>query len=208
MSLPHRVEEVRRLSESVGSFITPPPRPETREPAVFRRSGEVWEIEFRGRHATVRDSKGLRDLSVLLARPGAEMHALDLVSDAGSVRREGDLGDVLDETARSAYRRRITELDRSIAEAEDLGLDEAGDRARTEREAIVAELARAYGLGGRRRRSGDPAERARTSVTWRIRDAILRLERVHPELGAHLRNAVHTGTYCRYDPEVPPGWVL
>ena len=191
-----------------------PGRPRTSESttprteAVFRRSGEVWEVAFRGRRSTVRDSKGMRDLAVLLARPGTEVHALDLVSDAGSVRHEGDLGEAVDETARAAYRRRIGELDQAIADAEDLGHADAADRARAEREAIVAELTRAYGLGGRPRRVGDPAERARTSVTWRIRDAIGRVERVHPELGAHLRNAVRTGTYCRYDPEVPPGWVM
>ncbi|HYQ32727.1 MAG TPA: hypothetical protein VEQ83_05910, partial [Lapillicoccus sp.] len=212
MSLPHRVEEVRRLVESAAAPApgSAPDRPdaEASDEAVFRRSGEVWEVAFRGRRTTVRDSKGMRDLAVLLARPGTEVHALDLISDAGSVRHEGDLGDALDETARAAYRRRIGELDQAIADAEDLGHADAADRARTEREAIVAELTRAYGLGGRPRRVGDPAERARTSVTWRIRDAIGRVERVHPELGAHLRNAVRTGTYCRYDPEVPPGWVM
>ena len=206
MGLRHRVEEVHRLGAS-GS--APDQRvDDAPEETVFRRSGEVWEVAFRGRRSTVRDSKGMRDLAVLLARPGTEVHALDLVSDARSVRHEGDLGEALDETARAAYRRRIGELDQAIADAEDLGHADAADRARAEREAIVAELTRAYGLGGRPRRVGDPAERARTSVTWRIRDAIGRVERVHPELGAHLRNAVRTGTYCRYDPEVPPGWVM
>jgi hypothetical protein len=212
MGIPHRVDEVRRLAESAAASPPAPtpdrPDAEASDEAVFRRSGEVWEVAFRGRRTTVRDSKGMRDLAVLLARPGTEVHALDLISDAGSVRREGDLGDALDETARAAYRRRIGQLDQAIADAEDLGHADAVDRARTEREAIVAELTRAYGLGGRPRRAGDPAERARTSVTWRLRDAIGRVERVHPELGAHLRNAVRTGTYCRYDPEVPPGWVM
>ena len=150
----------------------------------------------------------MRDLAVLLARQGTEVHALDLVSDAGSVRHEGHLGDILDQTARSAYRRRIAQLDDAIAEAEALGQYEAADRARSEREAIVAELAGAYGLGGRPRRTGDPAERARTSVTWRIRDAIGRIEREHAELGRHLRASVRTGTFCRYAPEDDPGWVL
>ena len=84
----------------------------------------------------------------------------------------------------------------------------AADRAREEREALVAQLSAAYGLGGRPRRAGDPAERARSTVTWRIRDAIGRIEREHEELGRHLRAAVRTGTYCRYAPEVVPDWRL
>ena len=210
MHLPHRVEEVDRLARvATGGPSAPrPDRPEVDQEAVFRRSGEVWDVAYRGRRVSVRDSKGMRDLAVLLARQGTEVHALDLVSDAGSVRHEGHLGDILDQTARSAYRRRIAQLDDAIAEAEALGQYEAADRARSEREAIVAELAGAYGLGGRPRRTGDPAERARTSVTWRIRDAIGRIEREHAELGRHLRASVRTGTFCRYAPEDDPGWVL
>jgi hypothetical protein len=161
----------------------------------------------------MRDSKGMRDLAVLLARPGREVHALDLVrlteGTAGErTTPQSGLRDVLDDRAREAYRQRLATLDAAIDEADELGHTEAGDRARAERAAIVAELAGAYGLGGRPRRTGEPAERARSTVTWRIRDAIGRLERVHPELGAHLRTAVRTGTFCRYEPESDPGWVL
>jgi hypothetical protein len=84
----------------------------------------------------------------------------------------------------------------------------AADRAREERDALVAELSAAYGLGGRPRRTGDPGERARSAVTWRIRDAIRRLEAAEPGIGTHLRHAVHTGTFCRYEPERPVTWLL
>ena len=51
-------------------------------------------------------------------------------------------------------------------------------------------------------------ERARKAVTARIRDAIRRIEAVHPELGAHLDRSVITGTSCRYDPVDPLVWAL
>jgi hypothetical protein len=62
----------------------------------------------------------------------------------------------------------------------------------------VRELAAATGLGGRGRLLGDQSERARKAVTARIRDAIARIERLHPALGAHLRASVTTGTFCAY----------
>ena len=51
--------------------------------AAFVRTGRVWRLEFRGRAVTVVDSKGMRDLAVLLARPGQEIHVLDLVEASG-----------------------------------------------------------------------------------------------------------------------------
>jgi hypothetical protein len=85
---------------------------------------------------------------------------------------------------------------------------ERAARAALERDALVAELAAATGLGGRSRRLGDQSERARKTVTARIRDVIDRIERVHPPLGAHLRASVTTGTFCSYSPPAPTAWRL
>lgn len=68
---------------------------------------------------------------------------------------------------------------------------------------MLEQLASAYGLAGRPRKTGDPGERARTAVTARIRDAIRRIERLHPELGKHLARSIRTGTSCAYDPDPP-----
>jgi hypothetical protein len=45
-------------------------------------------------------------------------------------------------------------------------------------------------------------------VTWRIRSAIRKIAAVHPALGRHLENSVHTGTYCAYNPERSIDWRL
>ena len=105
------------------------------------------------------------------------------------------------------------DLFREVLEAE---IDEAGrwhdparaERAALERDALVAELAAATGLGGRPRRLGDQSERARKTVTARIRDVLDRVERAHPALGAHLRASVTTGTWCSYSPPTPTAWEL
>ena len=66
----------------------------------------------------------------------------------------------------------------------------------------------AHHLGGRARQLGSPAERARSAVTWRIRNAIRKIASVHPRLGKHLENSVRTGTFCVYEPETPTEWAL
>jgi hypothetical protein len=43
-------------------------------------------------------------------------------------------------------------------------------------------------------------------VTHRIRATIRQLEKMHPNLGRHLRHAVNTGAYCSYRPEQPVAW--
>ena len=81
---------------------------------------------------SVRHSKGLEQLAVLLERPGVEVHAIDLIhgdtsergEDAGGgelVAREApgaDLGPALDPVAKAAYRERVSELREELAEAE------------------------------------------------------------------------------------------
>jgi hypothetical protein len=46
---------------------------------AFSRTGAVWRLEFRGRSITVVDSKGMRDIAVLLDLPGQAVHVLDPV---------------------------------------------------------------------------------------------------------------------------------
>ena len=69
-----------------------------------------------------------------------------------------------------------------------------------ERDALIAELKRATGLGGRTRRSGSPAEKARLNVTRTIRHAISELSTKAPDLAAHLDESIVTGVSCCYEP--------
>src|SRR6185295_13855895 len=100
------------------------------------------------------------------------------------------------------------ELDDDIAAAKAGNDVERAVRIEAERDALIEQLTAAYGLGGRPRKAGDPAERARAAVTVRLRDALTRIEKAHPALGRHLRGAVRTGTWCVYAPERPTSWQL
>ncbi len=177
-------------------------------PASWCLDGGLRTIAYAGRTIRVPDSKGLVDLAALLARPGRETAVVDLAGAALGSPREGDLGAVLDDRARRAYRARLRALEEEIDEASHDGDRGRRERAEDERDFLVAELTAAVGLGGRSRAAGDPVERARKAVSARIRLAIERIGRVHPELAAHLRNSVRTGTYCSYRPEVPITWVV
>jgi hypothetical protein len=118
-------------------------------------------------------------------------------------------GTLLDATARAAYRRRLAELDDDLAAARadhDIGRAEHLDNQRA---VLMAELRKATGLAERSRTPGTSStERARKTVTSRLRDAIRRIEAVLPQLGAHLNRSVITGTTCRYQPTTPVIWKL
>ena len=75
------------------------------------------------------------------------------------------------------------------------------ERAHIEMEALLRELKRAVGLGGRDRPTGSDAERARINVVRSIRRTIDAIDRQAPLLGAHLQEAVRTGRHCIYLPE-------
>jgi RecA/RadA recombinase len=179
---------------------------------VFRRAGDTWTLTFAGRSVPLRDVKGLRDLAVLLAAPGRDVAATDLAAGLASAAAPGlaavGADPVLDDRARAAYRARLARLDEELAEADTHQDVERSARLAAERDALIGELAHATGLGGRPRRLGDVTERARSTVTARIRDAIGRVERVHPELGRHLRASIVTGARCSYRPAETVRWSI
>ena len=208
-AVPARLAElVPLVTVELGGGTAPETPEEDPGGNAFLRDGEMWQLSFGGETVHMPDLKGLHDLARLLAAPGEEIHALDLGSGGDGAAPRGHAGELLDDEARAAYKSRIDELreERELAEA-------ANDRVRAERaqeelEAIGHELKAAYGLGGRARRAGDHAERARSAVTWRIRSAIARIDAVHPALGRHLKNSVRTGTFCAYTPEQRVDWRL
>jgi hypothetical protein len=188
------------------------------------REGEFWTVGFAGRTVRIRDLKGIHYLTRLLADPGREFHVLDLVmaenprppSSEGRSRqaREAvaldDAGEILDDQARTAYQRRLAEIEDDIDEARSAGDLGRAAQAEAERDFLVRELSNAFGIGGRNRRARATSERARVAVTRALRTAIGHIAEHHEPLGKHLDHAVRTGTYCSYqpDPRSPLNWQL
>ena len=122
---------------------------------IFRKEGEYWTVGLGGKSFRLRDTKGLGYLAHLLRHPGVEFHVLDLVGGIAAHREEdetgqagpglprgteelekagihvtnlGDAGEMLDEQAKVAYRRRLSELREELEEAKELGRVEAPSR--------------------------------------------------------------------------------
>lgn len=191
---------------------------------AFHRRGDIWTIGPSHGPIQLRHAKGLTYVARLLGAPHVEFHALDLVAaehdrgaDAGAAAASGleiagggGSGPGLDDQAKAAYRDRIDELQEEIAEAESYNDPERAARARDELAFLVRELARAVGLGGRDRKTGSDAERARVNVTRAIRTALRRIGEHDPALWRGLDSAIRTGTFCVYEPAPgdEPAWDL
>ena len=185
-------------AEATGSPV-PPVAP----PATFRRDGSVWELAYGGRVAQVADARGLRDLAYLLSRPGEAISVLELAGAPPTAARGAE---ALDERARQEIRARLQDLDDAEAEAEAAGDGERAALVREQRQVLAEAVARDFGLGGRPRLLGDPVERARKTVSTRIRRTIATVGRAHPELGRHLERSIDTGAWCAYRPAEPVTW--
>jgi tetratricopeptide (TPR) repeat protein len=176
--------------------------------ATLTREGKCWIVSCEGTRARLPETKGLRYVAELVAVPGSERHALDLVDRVEGVsgdgidrRRLGDAGELVDAQARTAYRRRIEQLRGDIEDALDAGAHERAEALQEEIDSLVAQLAQAFGLGGRGRRASSAAERARLNVTRTLRAATAKIAEELPEAGRVLDRRLRTGLYCAYEPD-------
>jgi hypothetical protein len=177
--------------------------------ATFRGDGGLRSLGFASATVTVPDLLGFRYIEYLIRHAGEEIAAGDLVAREHPGAQPQQLGlPALDEQARRAYSQRLTEIDEDIADATAMNDLARVELANRDREFLVAELARAAGMGGRIRDLGGDLERARTSVFRTIRYAIERAAQLEPTLGEHLRQSIRTGTTCAYlpDPLTPVTW--
>jgi non-specific serine/threonine protein kinase len=182
-----------------------PAQPRT---ASLHREGDVWTLACGDELTRIKDTKGVAYLAELLRHPGREFHALDLGGQDEA--RGGDAGEMLDADARRAYKRRLEELREELSEAEEFNDRGRIERLREEMEMLAGELTRASGLGGRVRKAGSDAERARLNVTRAVRATIKKILADCPILGGHLDRSVQTGIFCAYepDPAFPLQWTV
>ena len=180
---------------------------------VFRREGDFWTVRFEGSVSRLRDGKGPQYLAQLLANPNQRIAALDLVVAGGDTTGAvvepadgvstagGNPELVLDAQAKRAYEQRLRDLQEDMDEATAYNDDERAAMISKEMDALVDELRRAVGLGGRTRSVATPGERARVSVTKVLKQTIRKLAQQDAALGHHLESTVRTGAFCSYTPD-------
>jgi hypothetical protein len=178
--------------------------------AIFRKEGEYWTVGVSNRTFQLKHTKGFDYLAYLLRYPGVEFHVLDLAGGIGSPRdydetnqslsslpggdenlekagiqvsNLGDAGEMLDEQAKSAYRRRLSELREDLDAAKAANNIDRAERVEQEIDALTKELSRAVGLGGRNRRAASASERARQTVSKSIKSVLERIAQNDAALG-------------------------
>jgi hypothetical protein len=191
--------------------------------AVFRKEGDCWAVGFGEQLARVRPAAGFRHIAVLLGSPGVAFQAGELIEAAARAHDQadppatglaeetarsgrisrwlGDAGESLDRRAAAEYRRRLADLKQEFEEARRCNDEERACRHAAEIEFLGAQLVRDLGLGGRPRRAGSHAERARINVTRAIDRALKVLGERVPPLGRYLETTIKTGTFCSYTPD-------
>ena len=194
-------------AQQIAELLAHTSRVEPTQSATLRPEAGVWHVAFNGTSVHVPDMKGLWHIRELVARPRSPLLALSFIAAPTEEPLPiGDAGPMLDREALRQYRKRLADLDQQLDEAE-AKHDVAGHAKRSdERDALLKELARATGLGGKPRRTGSPTERARLNVTRTIRHAITYLSTALPELAAHLDESVATGASCCYEPRTNIAW--
>jgi hypothetical protein len=176
---------------------------------TLRRDGTDWLLQAGEEQARLPDSRGLPQLRALLAAPRREIPALDLAAGEPGLTASAGVP-VIDHAAAMAYRTRLAALATELDAADRAGDPARATRAQAERDALLAELRRASGLGGRMRHTSSEAERARVNVTRTLRATLERISATAPRAAAHLRASLRTGLSCRYDPAPggPTRWHL
>jgi hypothetical protein len=201
-------DDAALLAQLGSTGSSQPPQPPEPVVASLQRGDKWWSVSCGATQLRIADAKGLRYLAELLGSPGSERHALDLVdriegvdAEQGIDRRAlGGASAGLDARARAAYRHRIEALRGVTVDALERGQLEAAEAAQGELDQLVAELARAFGLGGRERPCGSATEKARLNVTRALRTAIDRISEALPDAGKALDRQIKTGLYCGYFP--------
>lgn len=167
--------------------------PEAR-PCRLHRNGDVWEIDFQGRRATVRHRVGMDYLHHLLERPGVPVAAIELASAGGRGVLVESGGPALDRRAALEVRGRVAELEAELAAY--------ASRNASPDEELRAELAQCRGyLAAHGGGLVSAVDRARPSVTKAIDRAIGAIAEAHGPLGHHLSRHVETGRACVYVPD-------
>jgi hypothetical protein len=176
---------------------------------VFQRRGQMWVIKFQGEIKFMQESRGHFYIARLLAEPMRDVPAVSLLAAAAGIDPRvatGTSGPLMTDETRAEYKKKYLEAQEELEEAEQNNDQGRIGSAKEVREALLVELARASGLGGRNRESTD-ADKVRKSVSMAVSRAIESIGKEHEPLGRHLTTTISSGLVFRYAPEREIIWL-
>jgi tetratricopeptide (TPR) repeat protein len=200
-------ERARSIAERLGMSVLLEGMAAPADEWRITRDGEDWLLSAGLERVRLRDSRGIHYLRALVASPGRDVPALELAGVGGSL-VPPEPEPLVDAATRQAYRSRLIELDRELDRADRVGDPQRAERVEVERRAILDELRRSTGLGGRPRLTSPEAERARVNVTRTLRATLDQIAERAPKAAAHLQASIRTGRTCCYQPAAggPARW--
>lgn len=204
----------------------------TDQKSTFRREGDYWQIQYDGRTAQLKASKGFDYIANLLGRPGQEFHVLALYASvngtspsdlpvayssmsAEQLSEQGfnldgveNLGSVIDARATIEVQRCMIELQKELDEAMGFNDPSRISKLNSEIKELEEYVLKAHGMGGQPRKAGDRSDKVRKAVSVAISRSMKNIEKCHPSLWSHLNHSIRTGTFISYSPESPISWDL
>ncbi|HEX6426111.1 MAG TPA: hypothetical protein VF008_00445 [Niastella sp.] len=168
----------------------------------FLKEAAAWKLSYDGIMVQMPELKGFYDIQKMLLTPRQLFHCAEMMGS--SMNDQGEK--LIDEKARKRYQKKIIDLQNDLHDAEQCSDFIRVEKLQGEYDQLVDHLSKSLGLKGKARETGSTIEKARSALTWRIRNAIARIEQHHPLLGAHLSNAIKTGILCSYQPDRDITW--
>jgi TolB-like protein len=172
---------------------------------IFSKGTGLWELSYKGKTVFLSDKKGYHDLLKLLEFPDEKYTASELMGSKINIERKAL---VIDEKAKKEYQQKLRSLQAEIDEYDERNDYENLKSARESYDSLLDHLTQSLNLKGGRKKFQDSGDKARSAVTWRIRNAIKTIQTANYELGKHLSASITTGNLCSYSPEIKIDWVL
>jgi hypothetical protein len=176
---------------------------------TFKKQGQFWTVAYAGKTLFLQDSVGVAYLAHLLSNPGQDVAATQLravIAGQDEDLAVGSSDEILDRKAVQEYKAELEDLKEQLVEAE--ANNDLGKKSSIQEQlvAIQDQLKTGTGLGGRLRKVPSDVERARQAVSVAIARTMKIIEKDHPPLWRHLKNALELGTHCSYSPDGTPTW--
>jgi hypothetical protein len=213
-------------TETGGQSVPVAERAEPRMAAanVFARVGDVWNVTYRGKTVHLKHEGGLSRIAGMLAEPGREFTAAELIAatesvapgmlmSTGRAETEGlhpvDFGSyetLISNEDRRKWKEEASRLFREAEAARDAGDQERAAAAEEDMHGVLEHLKATTGLGGKLRKMETEATTKHNSMNAALRRALKKIDSAHRDLAHHLRTSLQRQGRFSYAPDSPIEW--